>query len=91
MLQIDTMVLMGMVKHSQVPKSKYVMSLQYLKNKVRDEVDFLHAINIKFPVIWSQHFRYQSLLQVGTIIIDGQDQAFSKYSKKQVCNILKRS
>ena len=73
MLQIDTMVLMGMVKHSQVPKSKYVMSLQYLKNKVRDEVDFLHAINIKFPVIW--------FLQVGTIIIDGQDQAFSKYSK----------
>ena len=51
MLQVDTMVLMGMVKHSQVPKSKYVMSLQYLKNKVRDEVDFLHAINIKFPVI----------------------------------------
>ena len=44
MLQIDTMVLMGMVKHSQSSqKSKFVMSLQYLKKEVRDEVDFLHA------------------------------------------------
>ena len=44
MLQIDTMVLMVMVKHSQSsPKSKFVMSLQYLRKEVRDEVDFLHA------------------------------------------------
>ena len=44
MLQIDTMILMGMVKHSQnSQKSKFVMSLQYLKKEVRDEVDFLHA------------------------------------------------
>ena len=34
----------GMVKHSQSSqKSKFVMSLQYLKKEVRDEVDFLHA------------------------------------------------
>ena len=44
MPQIDTMALMGMVKRSQsYQKSKFLMSLQYLKKEVRDEVDFLHA------------------------------------------------
>ena len=34
---------MGIVKDSQVSQeSKFVMSLQYLKNEVREEVDFLH-------------------------------------------------
>ena len=43
MLQIDTMILMVIVKHSQSSqKGKFVMSLQYLKKEVRDEVD-LHA------------------------------------------------
>ena len=42
-LQIDTMILMGMVKHSQSSESsKFAMPLQYV-NKVGDEVDFLHA------------------------------------------------
>ena len=40
--QIITMVLIGMVKHSQSSQnSNFVMSLQYLK-QVRDEVNFLH-------------------------------------------------
>ena len=44
LLQIDTMILMGIVKHSlSFPNSKFTMSLQYLKKEVRDEVDFLHA------------------------------------------------
>ena len=44
MLQIDIMILMGMVKHSQSSqKSKFVMSLQYFKKEVRDEVESLHA------------------------------------------------
>ena len=43
-LQIDTMILMGMVKHFQSPQNtKFTMLLQYLKREVRDEVDFLHA------------------------------------------------
>ena len=43
-LQINTMVLIEMVKHSQSSQnSKFAMSLQYLKQEVRDEVDFLHA------------------------------------------------
>ena len=41
--QINTMVLIGMVKHSHSSQnSNFVMSLQYLK-QVRDEVNFLHA------------------------------------------------
>ena len=44
LLQIDSMILMGMVKHSQSSQnSKFAMSLQYLKKEVRDEVDFLHV------------------------------------------------
>ena len=39
--QIDNMILMGMVKHSQsFQNSKSAMSLQYLKKEVKDEVDF---------------------------------------------------
>ena len=51
-VQIDTMVfLMGMNKHSQSSqKSKLVMSLQYLKKGIRNEVDFLRADKTsKFP------------------------------------------
>ena len=43
-LQINTMVLIGKVKHSQISqKSMFAMSLQYLKQEVIDEVAFLHA------------------------------------------------
>ena len=87
MLQIDTVILMGMVKHSQSSQnSDFAMSLQCLCNislkEVRDEVDFLHVD------------KHQSFLQVDfntlvinqgikgdTIIIDSYDQAFSEYSK----------
>ena len=54
LLQIDTMILMGMVKRSQSSQnSKFAMSLQYLKKDVRVEVGFLHANADK----------YQSFLQ----------------------------
>ena len=44
LLQIDTMILVGMVKHLQSSQnSKFAMSLQYLKKQVGYEVDFLHA------------------------------------------------
>ena len=40
-LQIDTMILIGIVKCSQSSQiSKFTMSLQYLKKQVRDEADF---------------------------------------------------
>ena len=41
LLQIDTMILIGIFKHSQrFQNSKFTMSLQYLKKEDRDEVDF---------------------------------------------------
>ena len=44
LLQIDTMILMEMVKHFQSSQnSKFTMSVQNLKKEVRDEVDYLHA------------------------------------------------
>ena len=44
LFKIEIMNLMEMVKYSQSSQnSKFAMSLQYLKKKVRDEVDFLHA------------------------------------------------
>ena len=64
--QIDTMILMGMVNHTQSSQnSKFAMPLQYLKKnkQVRDEVDFLHADKTsKFPTSWFQHFGHQSFL-----------------------------
>ena len=44
LLLIDTMILMGMVKHfPSSQNSEFGMSLQYLKNEVRDEVNFLQV------------------------------------------------
>ena len=44
LLQIDTMILMGIVKHSQSSQNtKFAMSLQYLKKEVKYEVDFVHG------------------------------------------------
>ena len=43
-LQIGTMILMQMIKHSQsFQNSKFTMSFQHTEKEVRDEVDFLHA------------------------------------------------
>ena len=42
-LQINTMVLIEMVKHFQTSQNKkFAISRQYLKQEVRNEVDFLH-------------------------------------------------
>ena len=44
LLQIDTMILTGIVKHSQsFQNSKFAMFLQYIKKEVRGEVDFFLA------------------------------------------------
>ena len=44
LLQIDTMILMEIVKHSQSSQNtKFAMSLQYLKKEVKYEVDFVHG------------------------------------------------
>ena len=62
LLQIDTMILMGMVKHSQrFQNSKLAMFLEYLKKEFRDGVDFLHVdkhqISYKLiSTLWSSKF-----------------------------------
>ena len=53
LLQIDTMILMDMIKHFQSSQnSKFTTFVQYLKKEDSDDVDFLHAD------------KYQSGLQV---------------------------
>ena len=70
LLQIDTIILMEMVKYSwSSQNSKFAVSLQYLKKEVRDEVDFLHED------------KHPNFLQGDTTTIDRHDLAFSKYSK----------
>ena len=42
-LQLDTIIIDGMIKHSQSTQiNKFVISLQYLKKEVRNGVHFLH-------------------------------------------------
>ena len=61
LLQIHTIILMGMVKHFQSSQnSKLAMSFQYLKNKVWEEIDFLHA------------GKYQNFLQVDFLTLDNR-------------------
>ena len=49
-----------MARHAQITQNnKFAISLQYRKKNVSDEVDFLHAE------------KYESLLQIGTMIFMG--------------------
>ena len=65
LLQIDSMILMGMVKHSQSPK---IASLQCFhnisKNKLKMKLIFCMEINI---------------CKVDIIIVNGHDQAFQNF------------
>ena len=56
------------------------MSLQYLKKEVRHEVNFLLADKHQSILQVCFNTGYQSFILGDTIISDGQDQAFSKYS-----------
>ena len=49
--------------------NKFAITLQYLKKKVTDEVDFLHAD------------KHESYLQIDFMIFDGDGQAFPKFPK----------
>ena len=83
LLQIDSMILMGIVKHSQSSQnSKFAMSLQYLKKEVKDEVDFLHADKHQsFLKVSFNTLGIKFSCKVDIIIINWYDQAFSNYSK----------
>ena len=61
---------MCVTRHNQITyNNKFAISLEYLKKEVSDEVDFLHAD------------KHESFLQIDTMIFDGDDQAFPKFSK----------
>ena len=62
-----------MAKHAKSTQNLFAISLQYLKNKGRDEVGFLHVD------------KHQTLLQVDTISLGGHGQSCPK-SSKQVQN-----
>ena len=48
LLQNNTMILIGIFKHSQIPQnSKLAMPLQYIKKEVRDKLIFCMCVNIK--------------------------------------------
>ena len=83
LLQIDNMIMMGMVKHFQSSQnSKFAISLQYLKKEVKDEVDFMHANKHQsFVKVCFNTLGIKLSYKVDIIIIDGHDQAFSNYSK----------
>ena len=65
-----------MARHAQItPNNQSVISLQYLKKEVSDEVDFFHAD------------KHGSLLQIDNMNSDGDSLAFPKFPKHQVCNV----
>ena len=77
-LQIDVMILIGMVKHSQSFKnSEFSMSLQYLKKELKDEIDFLLAG--KHQSFLKVYFNTLGIkVSYNVEIINEHDQAFSK-------------
>ena len=57
LLQIDTMILVGMVKHLQSSQnSKFAMSLQCLRKEVRNGGHFWHVDKLKVSANWYYHF-----------------------------------
>ena len=83
LLQIGSMILIGIVKHCQSSQNtNFAMSLQYLKKEVKDEVDFSPADKHQsFLKVYFSMLGIKISYKVDTNIINGHDQAFSNYSK----------
>ena len=89
MLQIDSMILMEMVKHPQSSQnSKFAMSLQYLKKEVKDEVYFLHADKHQsfLKTLWSSKFPTSLILSLLMGMIK-HSQITQIASLQYLCNI----
>ena len=81
LLQIDSIILMGMAKHSQSSQnSKFAMSLQYLKKEVKSwSLFFCMPMNIKVSLkFFSTPWVSKVSCNVGIMIINGHDQASFK-------------
>ena len=57
-------------------KNKFGISLQYLKKKVSDEIDFLHAD------------KHESFLQIDSMIFDGDGSPFLKFLNSKFAMLL---
>ena len=56
-----------MARHAQITQNnKFAISLEYLKKEENDKVDILHAD------------KHESFLQILTMVLDGNGQAFPK-------------
>ena len=84
LLQIDTIILIKMVKYSRSPQnSKFAVSLQYLKKEVTDEGDFLHAdkhqssLQVDFNTLGINVF-YKVILSLLTGMIQHSQSIYSK-------------
>ena len=63
-------------RHAHITQSnKVAISLQYIKKKVSDEIDFSHED------------KHESSLQIDTIIFDGDGLTFPKIPQNQVSNV----
>ena len=83
LLRSDSMILLGMVQHSQSSQnSEFAMALQYFKKEVWDDVDFLHADKHQiFVKVYFNSMGIKVSYKVDIIIINGHDHALSNYSK----------
>ena len=89
LLEIDSMILTGMVKHSrnsQNPQnSEFSMSLQYLKKVVKDGDGFFHTDKYqRFLKVCFNTLDIKVSYKFDIIIINWHDQAFSNYSIKKL-------
>ena len=78
--QIDTMIMMGMIKHSKSSQnSKFAISLQYLRKDVSDEVEYLHADKhqrVSYKLISTLLGMKDAHKVILSFIIDGHVQSF---------------
>ena len=59
-----------MTRHAKIPQyNKFAISLEYLNIEVSDKIDNLNAD------------KHNSFLQIHTMILDGNGQAFPKFQK----------
>ena len=88
LLQIDSIILMGMAKYSQSSQNgKFAMSLQYLKKKVKLKFIFLHANKHQnFLKVYFNTLGIKISYNVDIIIINGHDQ--TSYYKLVLCFLM---
>ena len=93
-LEIDTIILMKMVKHFQSPQSsKFPMPLLCVKKEVRDEVNFSHAnkrqsvLHADFKILIT-NVSYNVILFLTSMLKHSRSNEISKFAN--LCHISKK-